>query len=498
MAKKKKGVMGKIFSRRILSLIQLLASIFLLVFVYRLNLLPMKYFIVLAVILLILVLLVSKLMQVGNKRKKKKHKGGLYVFSKLLCIVLSIFMVLTSLIYVNRGDSFISNISGSETQTRVIACYVLNDSDITSVNDLKNKKVGYDSKKSTKNISKVKDILSTKTKGIDYVVKSNYTKLADSLYDGDVDAIVADQSYLSNLEANHEDFTGETRIIYKKEFVESVTSVTTSTDVTSKPFIVYLTGLDTYGSVSTVSRTDVNLLACVNPNTHQILLVSVPRDTQVKLHRNGKMDKLTHSANFGVNETISTMEDFLDTKINYYAKTNFQGITDIVDAVDGITINSPYAFTTRHGNYKIVKGENKMNGEKALCFVRERYALPNGDFDRGKNQQLLLKALIKKCISTKIITNYENILTAVEGSFETNMSSSDIKSLIQMQLDENIKWSMYNVQLTGTGVKSTKTYSMPGQNVYTLKPDSKSLNSIKSLIDKIEDGNKITKSDIKE
>ena len=162
-------------------------------------------------------------------------------------------------------------------------------------------------------------------------------------------------------------------------------SVTQETNVTKNPFIVYMTGIDTYGTVSAISRADVNLAVCVSPIQKQILIVSIPRDTQVNLHKNGKMDKLTHTGIYGVEETISTIEDFLDLDVNYYARTNFSGITNIIDALGGVTVDSDYEFTTRHGNYHIVKGENELDGDKGLCFVRERYNLPNGDYDRGRN-----------------------------------------------------------------------------------------------------------------
>ena len=318
-----------------------------------------------------------------------------------------------------------------------------------------------------------------------------------ALYKNEVDCIIADQSYLGILETNHESFSDETRVVYQMEVEEKINTVTTKTDVTENSFIVYITGIDTYGSVNTISRADVNLLVCVNPVEKQILMVSIPRDTKVNLHMNGKMDKINHSAMYGINETIQTLEDFLDLKVNYYAKTNFSGVTNIIDALGGVTVNSDYAFTTLHGNYKIVKGKNQMDGDKALCFVRERYALPNGDFDRGKNQQKLLKAIIDKAISPKIITNYNNILSAVEGTFETDMASDDIKALINMQLDDMAEWDMFNVQVTGDPEYTYKTYSQKGQRTYVTAPDKDKLEDIKNVIDKVENGEKISSKDVK-
>ena len=315
--------------------------------------------------------------------------------------------------------------------------------------------------------------------------------------DGDIDVIVADNAYMALLEANHEGMDDGLRSLYQVEIEEQVQSVTQKTDVTEKPFIVYLTGIDTYGTVSAISRADVNLAVCVSPIQKQILIVSIPRDTQITLHKNGKMDKLTHSAMYGINETISSIEDFLDLKVNYYAKTNFSGITNIIDALGGVTIDSPYEFTTLHGHYHINKGINEMDGDKALCFVRERYNLPSGDYDRGRNQQKLLKAMLNKAMSPKIITNFQRILTAIEGCFETNMSSDEIKSLINMQLDDNAEWDVFNVQLDGKGYMTDQTYSMHGTSIYVMKPYASYVKKITKLIDCVENGDKITENDVK-
>lgn len=311
----------------------------------------------------------------------------------------------------------------------------------------------------------------------------DYSGLADALYKGEVDAIIVGQEYKSMLEANHDSFDDETKIIKSYEYESKLSVTTKQTNVTENPFTIYVTGIDTYGSVSTVARSDVNLIVTVNPKTKQILMTSIPRDCEIQLHKNGKMDKLTHTGIYGTSETISTIEDFLDVEINYFARTNFSGMTNIVDALGGVTIDSDYKFTTLHGNYNIVKGENQMDGDKALCFVRERYSLPNGDFDRGKNQQKLLKAMLEKAMSPKIITNFNNILTAIEGSFETDMSSKEIKSLLNMQLNDMSDWTVYNVQVEGEGYKTSKTASMYGTEVYVMKPYQKQVKKLRrSLI----------------
>lgn len=495
---KKRSFMSKLFSRRILLLIQFIVSIIFLGCIYILKMLPMKYYLILCGIIFLLWMLSSLLIKSGIKKKKRENKYARLIFGKLLSLILSIALGFVS-VMAFKGNSFLSNITGSFTQTRVICMYVKKESTIKSLRDVKdNTEIGIASEKGSKNItSAIAKIENKANKDFQTKDYKDYSLLGDAIMDGDIDVIVADNAYMALLEANHEGIDENLKSLYKVEIQEKLNSVTQETNVTKNPFIVYMTGIDTYGTVSAISRADVNLAVCVSPIQKQILIVSIPRDTQITLHKNGKMDKLTHSAMYGINETISSIEDFLDLKVNYYAKTNFSGITNIIDALGGVTIDSPYEFTTLHGHYHINKGINQMDGDKALCFVRERYALPSGDFDRGRNQQRLLKAMINKAVSPKIITNYSNILQAVEGCFETNMSSEDIKSLVQTQLDDMSKWKMYNVQLTGDPEISYKTYSMKGKKCYTMKPNKKSLSGIINVINKIEDGKRITDQDVK-
>lgn len=495
--KKKKGLFSKLTSKGIILTIQLIASILFLGCIYILKMLPRRYYLILVILLMVLLLIETIWITSGARRKRRTGKSVRIIISKFSSLIISGILIIGS-IYAWQGNDFISNITNALTQTRVIAAYVLKDSNIDKIEDVKNKTIGIENKTSIANITdalaQVQDKIGQEPDKKNY---DDYADLADALYNGEVDCIIADQSYLGVLETNHEGFSDDTKIIYKMEVQERIKTVTTKTDVTEKPFILYLTGIDTYGSVNTISRADVNLLVCVNPVDKQVLMVSVPRDTQINLHMNGKMDKLTHSAMYGINETIQTLEDFLDLKVNYYAKTNFSGITNIIDALGGVEIDSPYAFTTLHGNYKVNKGLNQFDGDQALCFVRERYALPGGDFDRGKNQQRLLKAMLKKAMSPKIITNYSNILAALEGSFETDMSSEDIKSLVNMQLDDMANWDMFNVQVTGTPDISYKTYSQKGKKTSITIPDEKSVKNIRKVIDKIESGKKLSEADVK-
>lgn len=484
-------------SRALILTLQVVASGVLLYFVYLTKLLPVKYFAILAAVLAALVLLFWIIIQTGKKKIVEGKTSKRTIISKVLSLIVSIVLVIGST-FAARGNTFLNNVQ-TTTQKYAINVIVLKDSDYgtASLDGLKGVNFGrsYEKEKATLNkaLAQMEETIDTQK----YTTYDTYSQLADALYNKEVDAIVVGTQYKSMLELNHEGFDEETRIVKTYEFDKKAKSVTTAvTDVTEKPFNVYVTGIDTYGSVSTVSRSDVNLIVTVNPKTKQILMTSIPRDCEIELDRNGKMDKLTHTGIYGTSETINTIENFLDMQINYYARTNFSGITNIIDALGGITVESDYSFETLHGNYQIKKGKNEMDGDMALCFVRERYALPNGDFDRGKNQQKVLKAMMDKAMSPKIITNFNNILSAIEGSFETDMSSDDIKSLINMQLDDMANWDIFNVQITGKDSQSYNTYSQKGQKTYITIPDKEVLNKIKKVINKIESGKKLTEKDI--
>ena len=486
-----------ITSKYLILAVQLFATALFTYLIFQLDLVPLKYLIPATGALGLLIIIFFFIMRSGQKKINQGLKSKRSIVTKIISLLMSILLMFASS-YVVRGNDFFNTVTKATTQKYLVSVITMKNNSATKLSDLDGKKFGVSYQHDTTTITKaIADMENDLGEQEDMVKYDDYSGLADALYKGEVDCIVADQSYLGVLETNHESFEDETKVVYKMEVQEKLEAVTTKTDVTENPFIVYITGIDTYGSVNTISRADVNLVVCVNPLEKQVLMVSVPRDTQVNLHKNGKMDKITHSAMYGINETIQTLEDFLDLKVNYYAKTNFSGITNIIDALGGVEVDSPYEFTTLHGNYKIKKGVNELNGDQALCFVRERYALPSGDFDRGKNQQRLLKAMLKKAMSPKIITNYSNILAAVEGSFETDMSSDDIKSLVNMQLDDMANWEMFNVQVTGDGAISYDTYSQKGKKTYITIPYKKSIQNIRKVIDKIEAGKKLTEADVK-
>ena len=306
------------------------------------------------------------------------------------------------------------------------------------------------------------------------------------MLDSKVDAILVEDSIKSILDEEKDDFLDSVKVIYSFKIKVKSESTVKDVKVTKESFAVYISGIDTYGEISSVARSDVNILAVVNPTTKQILLVSIPRDYYVQLHgTTGVKDKLTHAGIYGIDMSIKTIEDLLNVKINYYFKVNFTSTIDIVNALDGVEVYSEYTFVSYSGfNFK--KGYNYVNGEQALDFARTRKAFATGDRQRGKNQQALIDAMIKKATSKSIITKYNSLLSAIDGKYQTNMGSKKITSLIKMQLNDMTSWNVTSYSLTGHDSNNyTYTYN---QKLYVMEPDSDSINEAMDLIEKTLNG----------
>ncbi len=259
-------------------------------------------------------------------------------------------------------------------------------------------------------------------------------------------------------------------------------STTTKTNV-DEPFAVYISGLDTYGAITTTSRSDVNILAVINPKSHTILFVNTPRDYYVQLHgTTGVKDKLTHAGLYGIDQSQKTLEDLYGIPINYNVKINFTSLEKIVDTLGGIEVESEYNFSS--GGYSFVQGMNQLNGKQALAFSRERYSFEGGDRTRGQNQMRVLTALVQKLSKPSVVVNYQQILQALSGVFQTNMPTSDLTSLVRRQLDSLATWQVTSMSVDGTGA-SLPTYSAGSQRLYVMIPDETSLNSAKNKINSV-------------
>lgn len=255
---------------------------------------------------------------------------------------------------------------------------------------------------------------------------------------------------------------------------------------------MYLSGIDSRSGLISKSRSDVNILAVINPDTRQVLLVSTPRDFYVPLPiSNGVPDKLTHAGIYGVDVSIGTLEMLYGIDIDYYFRVNFSGFERIVDALDGVTVYSDVAFTSSKYSspdktYYFTEGRNDLDGAAALVFARERYAFSDGDRRRGEHQMAVIKAVMEKAMSPTLLTNYTAIMESVSGSFETSMPYEKIAELVRNQLDNGGSWNIVSASVNGTN-----DYRVPyslSTEAYVMIPDQATVDAAKLKIQQVYDG----------
>lgn len=316
----------------------------------------------------------------------------------------------------------------------------------------------------------------------------SYQEAYDNLKSGKSKAMVLSGSYASLLESVDSNYASNLKTIYTYKIKKKNNN--SANPVDSKVFNIYISGIDTYGSISTVSRSDVNIIMTVNMNTHKILLTTTPRDAYVKIPGGGanQYDKLTHAGIYGVETSEQTLEDLYGTKIDYYARINFTSFLKLIDQLGGVTVHNDQAFTSLHGKFDFPVGDIQMNSEQALGFVRERYSLDGGDNDRGKNQEKVISAIVNKLASLKSVSNFTSIVNNLQDSVQTNISLDTINALANTQLDSGSKFTVTSQAVTGTGSTGQLTsYAMPNSSLYMMKLDNSSVarasQTIKNLME---------------
>ena len=312
---------------------------------------------------------------------------------------------------------------------------------------------------------------------------ASYQEAYDNLKSGKSKAMVLSGSYASLLESVDSNYASNLKTIYTYKIKKKNSN--SAKQVDSKVFNIYISGIDTYGSISTVSRSDVNIIMTVNMNTHKILLTTTPRDAYVKIPGGGadQYDKLTHAGIYGVETSEKTLENLYGIKIDYYARINFTSFLKLIDQLGGVTVHNDQAFTSLHGKFDFPVGDIQMNSEQALGFVRERYSLDGGDNDRGKNQEKVISAIVNKLASLKSVSNFTSIVNNLQDSVQTNMSLDTINALANTQLDSGSKFTVTSQAVTGTGSTGQLTsYAMPNSSLYMMKLDDSSVESASQAI----------------
>lgn len=485
-----------------------------------LNMLPLAYSLLIILVLVLIPVLMALAIHRGGKKPLR------YIVILVLTVVIAGGCIFGS-VALGKLQSTLNAITGQKEDTNIyVGVYVRAENPAADIKDAKGYTFAFtaeertwDPQEAIQGISLLTDT-AISTKEYDTVFA-----VADALKSGEVDAALINVAYTELFEdvEGYEGFLTETRLLYEHAVKEleipdivnpweedpEDTEPTEPTDPTEPteptaptekmavdPFILYLSGSDTRSSTLRKSRTDVNILAVVNPNTHQILLINTPRDYYVVLGgTKDSMDKLTHSTMYSMKTAIRTMEKLYGCEVSYYARINFSGFEKLIDAIGGIDIHSDIKFITDDDIW-IYEGNNHLNGEAALSFARERHHLKGGDNARGKNQMKVIAAVVDKVTSgTTIITKYAEILESLGGMFTTDMPTEKMAELVQFQLTEMPKWEIYSYAVTGVGAHEF-TYSIPTAKTYVMKPNKSTVKHAKSLIKSVLKGEVLTEEDM--
>ena len=458
---------------KVISIISTIMAILFCLSLFVLDMLPLKYLIIIYAFLFILYYILLFLI----------FKFKIKLKIKVVCII---FMIIFDIVfgfgikYVFDTISFVDLIDNALHQKEEY--YVMSLSNYDKINALEDKKIGIyitiNSNKATKELS---DKISFTS-----VEFNDVLEMFDKLEEKEVDAILINSSIKNLIETEYEELDNNLKEIYSFSVtISKHDDIVKVVDVTKKPFNVYVAGGDAYGDIGNVTNTDVNMVISVDPVNKKILLTSIPRDYYVNLSGMGEdaYDKITHAGYYGIGESVSAVENLLDTEINYYVKVNFSTIVEVIDAIGGVDVYVEKGFTTSNKKYTFKTGDNHLNGEEALRFARERKVFANGDVQRVKNQQKVLEAIINKVTkSSAIITNFSEILDSVSGSLSTNMDTKSMNSFVKMQLNDMASWKIEKQNLIGTDYYTTETFTFPGTNLYVMKRDEDSVNKATSKI----------------
>lgn len=406
--------------------------------------------------LLLVVIIISAIGLLVNKK-----------WAKIIAILLVAGLTIGQAYAQFSLDRMVGYRDSSQQTTQLV---VLVDSPLQSIQEADGKIFGRSPSTTDEMLKSVTDKIAPTTMG--QVIDSNDDiTLATKLLHSEIEVMILNEATRGTISEVIEDFDSRTRVLGSVMVEVPKKDVAKPVNTSSETFTVLISGIDTEGPVSSVSRSDVNILMTVNPKTHEILTVSVPRDTYIPISCFGNgYDKLTHSGIQGVDCTLTSLENFLGIDINYYARVNFTSVINILNVVGPIDVYSHYTFTTNNGQYTFYEGINTMNADQALLFSRERYNLPNGDIGRGIHQQEVIKATLSKIISSVSLFNMETLISQINQSVDTNFGSDALSGLVNKQLSENPSWNFTSFAISGTG-DSRPTYLYPNQNLYVMHPE---------------------------
>lgn len=490
----KKAFSGRLPGLSITILLTVALTLFMAILI-KTKMLPSKLLLLAGVLFLLFVVCVCLL--TWDMRKTGRMVTG----SVLTMALLIVLMIGTP--YLTKAVSTLNKLTGVNVEVADVGVYVKNESPIQDLSGLNGKTVGILGILDRDNTDKALQELRNQAGTLDTTEYIGLSELADGLMEEEVDAILLNNAFLDLLTETegYEDILDKIHEIHTQQTETVIEKVEDETkdkwnildlfggeeeeERQDRVFTMYISGIDNRGGLIAKSRSDVNILATVNVDTRQVLLVSTPRDYYVPLPiSNGQPDKLTHAGIYGVDVSIGTLEMLYGIDIDYYFRVNFSGFEKIIDALGGVTVNSDYDFSA--GGYYFQKGENQLNGSQALAFARERKSFKDGDRQRGRNQMAVIKAVINKAMSPAILSGYAGIIESVAGSFETSMPYDLIAELVRDMLEKGGSWNIVSYSVNGSG-DSRRPYSM-STNAYVMIPDQETVDTAIEKINQVMNG----------
>lgn len=474
---KKKSNRLKIVNSTLLGVYTLLAA-FLIFTIFRYHFLAFRYVNILVTALILVVAVLSGFLIF--KGKAGKTTSAILIVALLVGSV-SMYAV-KGLVDLSAGVNSTSNYSEYEMSIVVPA-----DSDVQDLKQLTN--VLAPSGNDQDNVQALmKNISQTQGQELTVDTASSYLAAYKSLTSGEAKAIVLNSVFEDTIRGEDPDYASKIKKIYTYKISKKIDTAIGKQDPNAEVFNIYVSGIDTYGPISSVSRSDVNIIMTVNRKTKKVLLTTTPRDAYVPIADGGlnQPDKLTHAGIYGVDASVHTLENLYGIDLNYYVRLNFTSFLKLIDLLGGIDIENDQEFTVGNTHYPI--GNISLNSEQALTFVRERYSLNGGDNDRGKNQEKVIAAVIKKLTSTDALKNYNAILSGLQDSVQTDMSLETMMNLINTQLESGGSYNVTSQALTGTGNTGLPSHAMPEANLYMMEIDQNSLAAAKAAIQEVMEG----------
>lgn len=463
---------------KMIVLVQLLMTVIFIAAVWTSGMIPGSYIAVLTVTLLILFGVMFGLQFLKNK---------VFIVGIIFSVLISIVLGFGSY-YMFRAGKMLDQVGGAKYKTDNMIVVVRSDDAAENILDIKNYTFGMQTALDQENNQKMlEDVERVIGQTPDVENYASIQEEAQALLDGEIGAAIYNEAFSGIIDESIEGYSDQVRIIYQYGIETEIAQEETNVIKDDESFNIYISGIDVSGPITTNSRSDVNIIMTVNPNTHKILLTTTPRDYYVQISdvSGEQRDKLTHAGIYGVDVSMDTLENLYGIDISYYARVNFTSLIKIVDAIGGVDVNSEYSFSA--GGYTFNEGVNHLNGEQALAFSRERHSFAAGDNQRGKNQEAVLTGILQKAMSPALLVNASEIITSVSDSVETNMTRAEMATFISRQLSDGSSWDIESVAAAGTG-DSQACYSSGSQLLYVMWPDESSVAEISSKMKDVLNG----------